>query len=59
MPDDNLLRQFVHRRNQVVRETRRQELPLVVVVVALVKRGPDALGDAAADGARDLMLADA
>src|SRR5215813_12012385 len=41
VPNENLFRQFVYRRNQVVRETRRQDLPLVVVVITLVKRRPD------------------
>src|SRR5229473_6807534 len=37
MPDDNIVRQFVHRRNHVVHEIRRQELAVAVVVIALVE----------------------
>ena len=52
MADDNLLRQFVHRRDQVIHETRRQQLTLLIIVIALVECSADALGNAAADMAR-------
>ena len=52
MADDDLIGQLVHRWDQVVHKARGEQLALLVVVITFVQCGADALGDAAADMAR-------
>lgn len=52
MTDDDVLRQLVQCRNQVIHEARSEQLTFGVVVIAFVECGADALGGAAPHMAR-------